>query len=210
MPEFTVVNPILRGSLKIKYEAKDASAAAEEFWKEFSKLIVNFIQESEFTLKNGEKHYHFKVTEEKDQDDTVRYDITELKIDMTPEEKERLVEANKMADKHDGGGFSIPGRIVPVVRKVNVVSNALVTSPSLSFDIDELEDDSSSSSSSSSSSDSVSDVIHKFNRIRVYDRPIRYYHYIPSIYKLTSVNVPVFTYPIAPFIKMDFSTAWFH
>jgi hypothetical protein len=68
------------------------------------------------------------------------------------------------------------------------------------------------SSSSSSDDDKLFRKLYKIRREK-YNRPVVYFHYIPSIYDfddyIDSIFIPVFTYPITPYIEIaTFSTAF--
>lgn len=186
---FELVNPYIDGSFETTYDAKTPLDGADMFWKAFSKLIVNHISEFFFTLKDSEtdKLYSFKVSESKSDDGEVKYTIVPIDIELTQKERYAFDENIRKLVKQSGGRHNI-------------------------------FDDSSSSSSSSSSSDFYNDdddieivdhAIIKFNKLRVRKRPISYYIYNPSLYRLSSTVIPIFTYPIAPVVKVDFSTALF-
>lgn len=187
---FELVSPYIEGSFETTYDAKSPIDGADMFWKAFSKLIINHLPEFFFTLKDkdDDKLYSFKVSESKTDDGEVKYNIVPIDIEMTSKERYAFDENLRKLVKQSGGG-----------------RHYMFT-----------DDDSSSSSSSSSPSsfddDDVEVIDHaimKFNKLRVRSRPIVKYYYNPLLYKLSSAVIPVFTYPIAPIIKVDFSTALF-
>jgi hypothetical protein len=185
---FELVNPYIDGSFETTYDAKTPLDGADMFWNAFSKLIVNHISEFFFTLKDSDdgKLYSFKVSESKSDDGEIKYTIVPIDIELSQKERYAFDENLRKLVKQSGGKRDI-------------------------------FDDSSSSSSSSSSSDLYNDddievidhAIVKFNKLRIRNRPISYYIYNPSLYKLSSTFIPIFTYPIAPVVKVDFSTALF-
>lgn len=171
---FEVVNPIIIGTFKIKYNTTSAMDAAKMFWNEMSKIVVNEMPKTYFTLrdKNG-KLFHFKVSEKKNGKNMVDYMISPI-------------------DNIDKKSSDI---IVKAFDKITLQSGGNIK-----------EDDDSSTSSSSS----VDDVVDKFKKInaRRLKSPIVYYHYIPSVYKTENLYVPVFIYPIVPYLEIGFSTAF--
>jgi hypothetical protein len=65
--------------------------------------------------------------------------------------------------------------------------------------------------SSSDESSSVDDAIEQYKRINKLRKhvPIVYYHFIPDVYKTTSIFIPSFIYPYMPsYVEMGFSTAF--
>ncbi len=181
---FELVNPYIEGTFETKYDTKSPLESAEMFWKAFSKLIVNHLSETLITLKDtdDDKLYSFKITESVMRDGEVKYNITPIDIDMTKKERYAFDENLRKLVKQSGGWR---------------------------YDI---FDDSSSSSSSSFDEDDIGVIDHaivKFNKLRVRNRPIVSYYYNPLMYRLSSTVVPIFTYPIAPIITVDFSTALF-
>lgn len=175
---FEVVNPVILGNFNSKYDEQTPIDAAKHFWNDMSKIVINEIPKTFFSLKdtNG-KLYHFKVTEEKSGANMADYMLSQINLPNKKEEKgiTETFERIKSASAQKGG------------RK---------------------HDDSDDSSSSSSSS-SEDDIVRKFDKKRrKHSHPIVYYHYIPTVYGDESLFMPVFTYPIMPYVEVGFSTAF--
>mgnify|MGYP000882067384 CR=1 FL=1 len=76
---YEVINPIIIGTLKVKYDANNASEAAQKFWKKISKIIMSDIPQTYFTLRdeNG-KLYHFKISEKKSSENMADYMLSSV------------------------------------------------------------------------------------------------------------------------------------
>ena len=180
---FEVVNPAIVGIFKVKYDENSPVDAAKRFWNELSKIVVNELPKSYFTLRddNG-KLYHYKVTEEKSGTNMADYMLTQ--IEKVDEKKGNLVSEtfDKIMARYRKGGKK-----------------------------HRYDDDNDDSPSDSSSSDE-DDLVKKYDRIRSLRKkqPIIYYHYIPSIYADESVFMPSFIYPIVPaYVEINsFSSAF--
>lgn len=165
---FEVVNPAIVGVFNIKYNESTAIDAAKKFWNELSKLIINELPKSFFTLKDEKNNlYHFKVTEERSGSGITDYMITQIN-NVDKKAEDALLEKFHKIRKNQEGGRRHRYR----------------------------DDDSSSSSSSLSSSDDLIYRYNKIRYSR--RRPIVYYHYIPNVYDDQSIFIPVFMYPIQP------------
>lgn len=177
---FEVVNPAIVGIFKIRYDENSPVDAAKRFWNELSKIVINELPKSFFTLRddNG-KLYHYKVTEEKSGSNMADYMLTQ--IEKVDQKKGNLVSEtfDKIMARFQKGG-----------KKHRYT-----------------DDDDSPSESSSSDED---DLTKKYEKIRSLRRkqPIVYYHYIPSIYGDDSLFIPTFIYPITPYLEIGFSTAF--
>lgn len=181
---FEVINPIIVGKFKIKYDSDNALDAAKKFWNDMTGIIVSEIPKSFFTLRDEKgKLYHFKVTEEKSGQNIVDYMLTQIK-GVAKDDEGRLMEIfDKVEQSAQTGG-----------RKHRY----------------ETSDDDDSSISSSLSDDS--DVFENFRKMKTL-HPIVYYHYVPNIYdtndKRDSLFIPVFMYPYQPsYMEVGFSTAF--
>jgi hypothetical protein len=76
---FEIVNPVIVGTFKTKYNTDSSMDAAKHFWNNFTKLTANETPVSFFSIKdNDNKLYHFKVTEEKSSNNTADYMISQL------------------------------------------------------------------------------------------------------------------------------------
>ena len=178
---FEVINPAIVGIFKVKYNENSPIDAAKRFWNELSKIVINELPKSYFTLRddNG-KLYHYKVTEEKSGTNMADYMLTQIeKIDQ---KKGNLVSKtfDKIMTQFQKGGKK-----------------------------HRYTDDDSPSESSSSDEDDLVKKYEKIRSLKR-KQPIVYYHYIPSIYGDSSLFLPSFIYPVqAPYIEISgFSTAF--
>lgn len=165
---FEVINPTIIGIFKIKYDENSPIDAAKRFWNEMSKIVINELPKSFFTLRDDTgKLYHYKVTEEKSGTNMADYMLTQ--IEKVDQNKGNLVSEtfdNIMAKYQKGG------------KKHRYI-------------------DDSPSESSSSDEDDLVKKYEKIRSLRR-KQPIVYYHYIPSIYGDDSLFIPTFIYPVIP------------
>jgi len=70
---YVLVNPHIEGNFKNKITAKNSIDAARNFYKNLSKHFNNAVPKFYFTIQKGGsgkgKHYHFKVKENRKEDD---------------------------------------------------------------------------------------------------------------------------------------------
>ena len=70
---YVLVNPHIEGNFKNKITAKNSIDAARNFYKNLSKHFNNAVPKFYFTIQKGGsgkgKHYHFKVKEDRKEDD---------------------------------------------------------------------------------------------------------------------------------------------
>lgn len=70
---YVLVNPYIQGNFKNKIIAKNSVTAGRAFYKNLSKHFNNAVPKFYFTIQKGEsgkgKHYHFKVKEQRKEDD---------------------------------------------------------------------------------------------------------------------------------------------
>jgi hypothetical protein len=174
---FEVVNPTIVGKFNVKYEEKTAMDAAKKFWGELSKIVINELPKSFFSLRDDKgKMYHFKVTEEQNGGNMADYMIKQMN-NVTKKSETTVAKTfdNIMTRSQKGG------------RKHR------------------YNDDDDSSSSSDD------ELVERYNKIRLSRKrqPISYYHYIPYIYDDDSLFMPVFMYPITPYLEISgFSSAF--
>lgn len=167
---YVLVNPYIEGSFKSKIKARNSQEAAKMIYTNLSEHFNNSVPAFHFTLQKGTssngKMYHFKVSEERE-DDTVSFSIKPLTLknedSINNEFKGRLEDIkNKLSQ--DGGKHSSKNR--------------------------SKRHDSSDSDSDLSSSDDY------YRRARSYpyvpSYPFNYWWYDPSVYRLDSVFMPTF------------------
>lgn len=178
---FELVNPVIIGSFRVKYNESSAIDAAKKFWNEFSKLLVNEVPKTYFSMRdeNG-KLFHFKVTEEESSSNLADFMISPV-VNINPKASE-LVSSNYDKMISQSGGRH-------------------------RHHIDDPDD---SPSDSDDSSESDSEMIERFEKINRMKRqqPIMYYHYIPSIYGADALFIPSFAYPNQAYVEIGFSTAF--
>jgi hypothetical protein len=175
MNNYKLVNPTLLGSFKTVYTANTAEEAAAQFWKEFtgSNLIAGNLPFYAFSFADDKnKLYHFSV-KEKPNGTSADYEISELKTELSRQQKKIFL---------DG---------------VDSLLNSKINEDSKH--IGGKKDDSSSSSSSSSSDE---EDYFKYLRLRHRRKPIYYYWYDPSIYKVDTLFFPTFIAPISPYVHL--------
>lgn len=131
---YEVINPIIIGTLSSKYDAETPIEAAKQFWLKMSKIIVNEIPQSFFSLKdkNG-KLYHFKVTEKRSSDNVAdfmvtKYDqIDEKNVDKMSELYQRIKSATQTGGNHrhydDDDDSSELEDTINTFNKINSLSN---------------------------------------------------------------------------------------
>lgn len=103
---FEVINPIIIGTFKIKYNTKSALDAAKMFWNEMSKIVVNEMPKTYFTLRdeNG-KLFHFKVSEKKNGKKMVDFMITPVD-NIDKKATDVIVQAFDKIKLQSGGNIS--------------------------------------------------------------------------------------------------------
>lgn len=180
--EFSVINPIIVGKFKTTYKGDTPLDAVKKFWHELSNIVINTVPQMGVTLKDEDgKLYHFKITEEIPSSKLVDFKIAPMKLTL-PEN---------------------------IVRTIHDKYNEVSTKKSMKggrkhrydTDDDELSDE---------DDELIEKIDSKLKNATALKRhqPIIYYYYNPFIYQLAEVFMPVFTYPIAPYIEIKgFSTA---
>ena len=181
MSEFYLVNPIVGGSLKTKFKAKNYLEAANKAYTTLSDNFSNNIPEFYFTLQKADSqnnlgkgknsdYKHFLVKENK-KNNQVNYRITEHTTKNSPKVtkkfKEQIINLNKKTKK--GGKLKYS-------------------------EFDDDEDD-----------DLFDDDDMYFPRMTssyVYSSPISYYYYDPYLYNIKNYYIPTFVSPLTPYIGL--------
>lgn len=177
---YKVLNPIIIGKFNSEYNAETALDAVKEFWSKLSDKIINNIPQMGVTLEdsNGKLH-HFKILEDMTSSKVIDFKIAPLYLTLP----ENATQSLKQKYKDLKSSKTLHGG-----------------ARSHRYDTDD-----------SPSDDEKSDeLVDKFEKLHALKRnqPIVYYYYNPSIYRLDSLYIPVFAYPIAPYIEMGFSSAF--
>lgn len=131
---YEIINPIIIGTLQTKYESETPLDAAKQFWLKMSKIIVNEIPQTFFSLRDSKgKIYHFKVSERRSSDNVADFMVTEYdKIDdskikkMTDLFTQMKSLAQKGGKKHwddDDDSSDIDDAII-MFNKINKISDS--------------------------------------------------------------------------------------
>jgi hypothetical protein len=186
MVKFELVNPIIGGEIKTKFDASNSDEAARSAWESISKpdIIMNNIPQFAFTLREGGgKLHHFLVKEEPNQK-SAEYQIENITDSVNNGlSKERMSdfknESERMKKQIDSGKLNGGRR-----RRYN-------------------KDDSSSSSSSSDSDDDLDlDDYFRYIRKNQYRTPLWWWWYTPTLYNVKSVFTPIFTPSVRPYVQL--------
>jgi hypothetical protein len=153
MVKYTLINPVLIGTMKHSFTTETPENAAKEFWDAFtsSKIITNNIPQFGFTLQGSKKDiYHFIVNE----DVEGNYTIKHIDVKVPKKEINKFLHASS-----------------------KVKSRVLKSQEGGKHKKRYKDDD------SSSSSDSSSDEEDYLTRIRIRNSPLSYFWYAPGIYR---------------------------
>lgn len=184
--KYTLINPVIAGSFSKTYEADNENDAAQMFWEALAvdgKYISGNVPKFLFTMKeegtSDSKLHHFVVSETPD-DKSASYSIKKLDLKLTQSETNNLVNASanaydtahKLARNYQEGGSSHKKH--------------------------KRHGDDDSSSSSSDSSDDDLDEMFKSIRIKSVIKPIVYWWYTPTVYKVENIFTPTFVPSVTP------------
>lgn len=187
---FKLINPVIAGSFSKTYEAETAEEAGKMFWNALAiegKYISGNVPQFIFTMKEEnllsnksnplpESLHHFVVSE-MPEGKNASYSIKKLDLKMTASESSKLVDAS---------------------------TNAYSTALKLAADYQSNQNggkrkkQSDDSSSSSDSSDSDVDDLFRSIRIKNMGKPIVYWWYTPSVYKVENIFTPTFVPSVTP------------
>jgi hypothetical protein len=193
---YQLVNPIIEGTFKDVYDAKDSIEAAHDMWTNLTEHVVAHVPKFMFTMRdisNGELH-HFEVVEDKEKGTFV---IDKLNIDT---KKDDFSDFEKRIDKYN-----------KVREQRNTKKNDDRQDGGTRKRYDDEKDRSSSSSSSST------DIYPTIRRTS----PIALFHYNTRVYytgetpvyqstlnpRIVGVAAPIFT-PIFKPILGTFVAIW--
>jgi len=204
MPEYTLVNPIIRGNFQIKYSDDNAETAASKLWENLSSHIMGNVPRFAFTMANlndGSLH-NFVVSEKIKKNGGKGLSYTIKKIDNklnSQQQKDFLNKYDSMTNKINNIGQS-GGKDEEDEEKKDKKKKRR-------FDDDD----------SDSSDDEDMGVIDLYGnlgyfRTKYLNQPIAYWWYTPLLYQLegyTSVYLPTFRVPIVPYIEINLSSAFF-
>lgn len=181
MQKFKLVNPVITGTFSNTYEAETPEEAAKKFWEALTsdnKNITGNVPQFMFTMQGGasDELYHFKI-HEKPSGSTVEYHLERIYPKITDTEMKEFLLAAETAE------------------------NSAKTMVKQSGGKKRYETNDDDSSDSSSSGDDVDDLF-KYIRMRSVTRPIVYWWYAPTLYKINTVFTPNFVAPISPYVQL--------
>jgi hypothetical protein len=166
---YVLVNPYIEGSFKSKIKARNSQEAAKMIYTNLSEHFNNSVPKFHFTIQKGTssngKMYHFKVSEERE-DDTVSFSIKPLTL-----------------KNEDAINREFKGRLDDIKNKLNQDGGKHRSKRHSKHDI-----------SDSSDSDDSSDDYYRRARSYPYvpSYPFNYWWYDPYVYSLDSVFMPTF------------------
>lgn len=177
--KYTLVNPQILGSIDTTVKAGNSLKAAKQFYKALSEHFNNTIPSFHFTIQKGGsgkgKYYHFKVSEEKDED-TVDFTLEPIQIANEEEAIARFQSrSSAFKKKCEQAGGAKKGK-----RRPHADSDD---------DLFDTEED-----------ERVKTLWSIFPT--VYDYPIGYFWYDPYVYNLDFYYIPTFYSYITPFIEI--------
>ncbi len=179
---FKLINPMITGTFTNTYEASNAKDAGKMFWEALAidgKYISGNVPQFIFTMKEeGSNTLHHFVVSETPEGKNTSYSIKNLDLKLTASESSKFIAAS---------------------------SNAFDTAVKIAKNYQEggkhkkhkKYDDSSSSSSSDSSDEDVDDLFRSI-RIKNITKPIVYWWYTPSVYKVENIFTPTFVPSVTP------------
>lgn len=172
-----LINPVIAGSFEKTYEADVVEDAAKMFWDALAisgKYIVGNVPKFMFTMKEegSGKLHHFVVTESVE-GKNASYSIKKIDLNLSSAESKKLIDASSNA-------YNTALKIVNKHQEGGKRKNKY--------------DD----SSTSDSSDSDIDDLFRSIRIKSVSKPIVYWWYTPTIYKVEKIFTPTFVPSVTP------------
>lgn len=78
MEKYTLVNPVIQGTMETSFESKNRINAAGKAYDTMSKYFSNNMPHFNFTLKKGSKFFHFNATEKLNDKGKIKTEIKEV------------------------------------------------------------------------------------------------------------------------------------
>lgn len=178
MSNYKLINPYIEGDIGNSFNGRNPLDAAVNAWNTLSKYMTNNVPKFAFSLEGSDdgKFYHFIVKESLEGGDVVDYKISEMDLEMKPNELKAFKnKIKKISSRKQSGGKKHHKK--------------------------DSKDDDSSSSSSTSSSEGLSYL--KLYKTLTKPQPIYYWWYDPLVYKFDSVYIPSFVAPLTPYIEVS-------
>jgi hypothetical protein len=176
---YEIINPTIIGKFGTTYEADTPLDAAKEFWNRLSALIVNEVPNMCFSLRNNDNsNVSHFVVNENQSGNNMVTYVIKPIMNVSKDD------SKEMCDIHDTtitAAFAKTGGKDPL--------------------------DSSSHDSDDSDDSDAPLVIREWPKFSNY--PIYYFRYAPWLYRaIKSSFIPLFVYPINPYIEIGFSSAF--
>lgn len=173
---YVLVNPYIQGKFKNEITAKNSVEAGRNFYKALSKHFNNAVPKFYFSIQKGGsgkgKFYHFKVKEQRQEDD----------VSFTLEPYDVV------------GGANIEN----FSKKLENYKNKMAQSGGKK----KSKKSKKSKDSSEESSDSSDNYKRINTYVPVLNQPINYWWYDPSVYRLDSYYIPTFYAYVTPVIEI--------
>ena len=178
MKTFTLINPLIIGTMKTEYTANNGMDAVSQFWNELGSHLALNVPELYVTMKTSDNNLaHFVINEKLGKNKVAEYTISEYKNELSKKKEIKFLEA---VSKYEKRGKSLTGGSIEKKPKR----------------------DRSKDSSSSSDSD-LDDDYYNFRRYRSrLNTPISMLYYTPLIYNVDTVVIPTFVPTIAPYVTL--------
>ena len=231
MPEYTLVNPAIMGDFNRKISAHNETDASHEAWKDIAKYITGELPAFAFTLENDQgKMLNFRVTE-KPHKKYADFTITRMEGDLTERQAEALRReiknleaaqldyADSMAATNNVNSSGLMGgkrrwRYMGREKEDKEGKESKEDAKTRNrYDND--DSDSSDSSSSESESEDDEDFIYEklkklkmANNAKMYGKPIVYWWYTPTLYRLDRFYMPTLCAPLTPYVEINLSSAF--
>lgn len=175
---YRLINPYIEGTMTKDFPGKTAIDAAKNLWQTLTQFIINPVPKFPFTLenKNNGSLHHFIVKETFSKNDTTKFKISPLDVNLKQSEIDNL--KSKIDSKMKGGMLFMTELDID--------------------DDDELDDEEDDLELESIFSTAKSDKFKLLNQ----NLPISYWWYDPLIYQVDSIYVPTFAQPLTPYIEI--------
>lgn len=177
--KFTLINPVIAGSFSKTYEAENSEEAGKMFWEALAidnKYISNNVPKFMFTMKeNGSNNLHHFSVSETPNGKNASYSIEKVDLKLSNSEINNLISSS-----------------------TNAFDNAQKLASNYHQEGGKRRRDKDDSSSSSDSSDDDLDEMFRAIRIKSVTKPIVYWWYNPTVYRVQNLFTPTFVPSVAP------------
>lgn len=105
MPQYKLINPVMKGNMNTTVKAKDELAAANKMWQEMSQYFSNNVPKFAFSMEKASGGVsHFMVKESLKNNDNASYEISELSINLSKANNNLFKERCGRAQNKSVGG----------------------------------------------------------------------------------------------------------